>query len=550
MEKLLEITVSQALRERAAKNRDKEFIVFPSPGIRYTFGDIDKKADILAKGLLAAGFKKGDHIGIWAHNVPEWAPLFYAIARAGFITVPVNVNCKHKEITYIIGQADIKGLFFIEKYRGTDLAQILYEVIPELKNSTPGALNSAQFPFLKMVASMGTAGHEGMYTLEEIAEMGTTVGDNVLKDVEAAVANTDTVAIMYTSGTTGFPKGAMLTHRNMINSAYFAYRPGTVPDENAIVFNPLPYFYITALSEGLLGGLLFGYKIVGIEMFDPVLSLEFIQKENCTWIFGVPSVFMALIGQPRFSEFDLSKVKHICIGGTNCPTELLKNVLVKLKLESLYHVYGLTELSPFITDYVLKDPLDPKIASVGNPLFGVEVSIRDTDNKECPLKTEGEICVRGHGVMQGYYKMEDATKEVIDAEGWLHTGDLGHLIEDGYLMIGGRKKEIIIRGGENVYPKEVENLLLTMPAIHDAQVAGIPSQKHGEEVAAFVILKPGQTAAEKDIIDFCREKISFFKTPSYVFFIESFPLSGNGKVQKFMLSKMGLQTLKEKGITP
>jgi fatty-acyl-CoA synthase len=550
MEGLLEVTVSRALRDRAAKNRDKEFIVFPNSGIRCTFGDIDKKADTLAKGLLAAGFKKGDHIGIWAHNIPDWAPLFYAIARAGFVTVPINVNCKHKEIAYVIAHADIKGLFFIDKYRGTDLAQILYEVIPELRNSNAGALQSAQFPFLKMVTNMGTACYDGMYVLEDIAKMGSSIDASALQKAEAQVVNTDIVAIMYTSGTTGFPKGAMLTHRGMINSAYLAYRPGAIPDENAIVFNPLPYFYITALSEGLLGGLIFGYKIVGIEMFDPLLSLEFIQKENCTWIFGVPSVFMALIGQPRYNEFDMGKVKHICIGGTNCPAELLKNVLVKMKLESLYHVYGLTELSPFITDYVLKDPSDPRIASVGNPLPGVEVSIRDTDNKECPLKTEGEICVRGHGVMKGYYKMEEATKEVIDPEGWLHTGDLGHLIEDGYLMIGGRKKEIIIRGGENVYPKEVENLLLTMPAVHDAQAAGIPSEKYGEEVAAFIIVKPGQTVTEKEVIDFCRDKISFFKAPGYVFFVESFPLSGNGKVQKFKLSAMGLQILKEKGITP
>jgi fatty-acyl-CoA synthase len=550
MEKLLEITVSNALRERAAKNRDKEFIVFPNQGIRYTFGDIDKKADALAKGLLAAGFKKGDHIGIWAHNVPDWGSLFYAAARVGIITVPININCKHREIAYILGHADINALFFVDSYRNTDLAEILYKTIPELKNTSAGNIKSTQFPRLSTIVSMGQTPHEGMYTLEDIVKMGNTVNDNTLKNAEALVANTDTVVIMYTSGTTGFPKGAMLSHRNMLNSAYYVFRKELMIDESGIVLNTLPDFYISSFSEVILGALLFGYKVVEFELFDPVLCLELIQKEKCSWIFGVPSVFMALMMNPRYNEFDLQSLMHICIGGTNCPAELLKNILIKMKLKSLYHGYGLTETSPFISSILVSDPSDPLIGTIGYPLPGMEVSIRDSGNNECPVNVEGEICARGFGIMQGYYKMEDATKEIIDADGWLHTGDLGHLLESGCLMIGGRLKELIIHSGENVYPKEVENLLLAMSAIHDAQVVGIPSEKHGEEVAAFIILKPGQTASEKDIIDFCKERISFFKTPSYVFFVESFPLSGNGKVQKFMLSRMGLQRLKEKGITP
>jgi fatty-acyl-CoA synthase len=545
---LLEITVGQALRERAAKNRDNEFIVFPNLNVRYTFGDIDKKADLLAKGLLAMGLKKGDHIGIWAHNVPDWGVIFYAASRVGIITVPINVNCKHREIAYILAHADINALFFVDSYRNTNLAEILYQVIPELKNSSAGNLKSTQFPRLTTIASIGSQTHEGMYTVEDIVRMGTASDDTALKKAEASVTNTDTVVIMYTSGTTGFPKGAMLSHKSMLNSAYYVFRKELMPDESAIVLNTLPDFYISSFSEVILGALLFGYKVVEFELFDPALCLELIQKEKCSWIFGVPSVFMALMGNPRYGEFDLQSLRHVCIGGTNCPAELLKTILVKMKLKSLYHGYGLTETSPFISSILISDPSDPLIGSIGFPLPGMEVSIRDTGNKECPVNKEGEICARGFGIMQGYYKMEEATKEVIDAEGWLHTGDLGHVIADGCLIIGGRLKELIIRGGENIYPKEVENLLLTMPAVHDAQVAGIPSEKYGEEVAAFVILKPGQTASEKDIIDFCGERISYFKTPSYVFFVESFPLSGNGKVQKFMLSKMGMETLKEKGI--
>ena len=546
MKKLLEITVGQALKERVERCADKEFIVFPRRDIRYTFGDIDKQSSALAKGLLAAGFKKGDHIGIWAHNIPEWAPIFYAIARAGFVTVPINVNCKHKEIGYMLGHADIKGLFFTEKYRDTDLAEILYQIMPELKNCPAGNLNSAQFPFLKMIASIDNTARAGMYTLKDIVDMGSATDDAALKNAEAAVLTTDIVAIMYTSGTTGFPKGAMLTHWGMLENIYYAFLGGTKLDEIETIFNPLPYFYITAFSGCLLGGILFGHKIAGVEMFDPLNSLEVIQNEKCSRIFGVPPIFLALMGHPKFSEFDLKNVKYASIGGMNCPPELLKKIFIGLNLESMHHLYGMTETSPFIAYHVIKDPLDPHLDTVGDASPGVEISIRDPQNNVCPLNVEGEVCVRGPGVMKGYYKMEEATRETIDGEGWLHTGDLGHLVDGGYLVLGGRLKELIISGGVNISPKEIENLLLSMPGIQDVQVAGIPSEKYGEEVGAFVILKPGQTATEAEIIDFCKDRISFFKIPGHVFFVESFPLSGNGKVQKFKLSEMGMQKLKEK----
>jgi len=546
MEDLLEMTVGQVLREQATKNGDREFIVFPSRGIRHTFGDIDKKADALAKGLLAAGFKKGDHIGIWAHNIPEWAPVFYAIARAGFVTVPVNVNCKHREIGYMLGHADIKGLFFVEKYRDTDLAEILYQVIPELKSCPAGNLNSAQFPCLKMIASVDSAARAGMYTLEDVVKMGSAIDGAALQKAEAEVRNTDTLTIMYTSGTTGAPKGAMLTHRGMLRNIYYAFLGGTEPGEIETIFNPLPYFYITAFSGCLLGGILLGHKIAGVEMFDPLNSLEVIQNEKCSRIFGVPPIFLALMGHPKFGEFNLQNVKYASIGGMNCPAELLKKIFTGLKLKSMHHLYGMTEASPFITYHVIKDPQDPMLGTVGGAPPGVEVSVRDPQNNACPVNVEGEVCARGDGVMRGYYKMEEATRETIDAEGWLHTGDLGRLVEGGCLVLGGRLKELIISGGVNISPKEIENLLLSMPGIRDAQIAGIPSEKQGEEVGAFVILKPGVSVNERDVKDFCKDRISFFKNPKHVFFVESFPLSGNGKVQKFKLSEMGARLLKEK----
>ncbi|GHU84351.1 AMP-binding protein [Spirochaetia bacterium] len=553
MEELLEITLGTVLREQAAKRGNNEFIVFPNQNIRYTFGDIDKKADALAKGLLAAGFKKGSHIGIWAYNVPDWAPLFYAAARVGIIVVPINANCKHKELGFVLGQADINGLFIVDRFRDADYAEILYQIIPELKTAPAGNLKSDTFPALRMVTNLDQTLHPGMYVLENLIKLGSSVDDTELKQAEAKVSSADVLCIMYTSGTTGIPKGAMLTHRNVINNANYANRTGPnragVIYDNDVVFNPLPFFYVTSLTGGLVESLIYGFKVVVLEAFDPLRCLELIQNEGCTWLFFVPTMYMALLYHPRFGEFSMKSVQFGCIGGAVCPPELMKSIITRFGMKGIYLAYGLTETSPFITDVIAEDPDDPRLTTVGTPFPGVEVSIRDANNRECPVNVPGEICARGHNVMKGYYKMEEATREVIDQDGWFHTGDLGHLLPNGCLVIDGRIKELIIRGGENIYPQEVENLLRTMPGIQDAQVAGIPSQKYGEEVAAFIILKPeAKGLGEQEVIEFCKEKISLYKTPRYVFFVDSFPLSGNGKVQKFRLSELGLKTVQEKGL--
>jgi fatty-acyl-CoA synthase len=551
-EKLLEITLGTALREQAAKRGNKEFLVFPNQNIRYTFGDVDEKTDALAKGLLAAGFKKGDHIGIWAYSVPDWAPVFYAAARLGIVTVPINANCKHKELGFVLGQADINGLFIVDHYRDADFAEILYELIPELKNAERGSLKSAAFPCLRMVANIDKTTHGGMYVLDDLIALGNQIDTAELKKAEAQVKNTDVLCIMYTSGTTGIPKGAMLTHRSVINNGYLsiysANKQGII-DENSAILNPLPFFYITALAGVFIEPLIYGFKIVVLENFDIIRCLEIIQNEACTWIFGVPTMYIALLSHPQFGSFNIESLQYGCIGGTVCPTALMKNIMDKMHIKVLWIGYGLTETSAFVTQDLIGDQADSRLTTVGEALPGVEVCIRDSiTNAACPVDVQGEICVRGFNVMQGYYKMEKATQEAIDKDGWFHTGDLGHLLPNGYLVIDGRIKELIIRGGENIYPKEVENLLLSISGVQDAQVVGIPSKKYGEEVGAFILLKQGVRISEKEVIDFCKEKISGYKTPKYVFFVDAFPLSGNGKVQKFKLSESGFNTIQEKGI--
>ncbi|MDR2477473.1 MAG: AMP-binding protein [Treponema sp.] len=549
---LLEITIGEALREQAAKRGDKEFMVFPNRNVRLTFGDMYRKSGELAKGLLACGFKKGGHIGIWANNTPEWAPVFYAAARIGMITVPININCRQQEIGFIIAHADIHALFMIGKFRDTDLVETLGEVIPELKSAGAGKLNSAQFPSLAMVTVFGAIPHQGIHRLEELINRGKALDDEVLQAAEAKVSAADAAVIMYTSGTTGFPKGAILTHRNLINNGYFAiHDKQDAMGAGDVIFNPLPFFYITSLTGAIVEPLIWGFKIVIQESFDILRYLQIIQDEACTWLYAVPAMYAAMISHPKFGEFNLEKVSYGCIGGAMCPPELLRTVMAQFHLKGLYIGYGLTEASPFITDIIVSDPADHRLGTVGVPLAGVEVSIRDPNtHTECPVNTEGEICARGHNTMRGYYKNEAASREAIDQAGWLHTGDLGHLLPGGCLVIDGRIKEMIIRSGEKVYPKEVENLLLAMPGVQDAQVAGMPSDKYGEEVGAFIIRKPGEIISENDVLAFCGGKISRYKIPSYVFFMESYPLSGNGKVQKFKLCEAGLKQIKERGALP
>jgi fatty-acyl-CoA synthase len=549
MTELLETTLGAILRDQAAKYGNKEFIVYSNLDIRYTFIDLDKKADALAKGLLAAGFKKGDHIGIWANNVPEWTTVFFAAARIGVVVAPINANYKSNELEYVLSQADLKGLFIIDRYRNSDYVEMLYQLIPELKNAEPGVLQANKFPCLKMVADIDNTLHQGMYTLDALLEKGAHIADGELKKAEALVSNEDTLLIMYTSGTTGGPKGAILTHKSVINMAYFTNRLGRVT-ENSAGLNPLPLFHIMSLGNGIVQSLIYGAKVAMMGIFDPLAGLATIQKEKCDWIYGVPAVFLAMVFHPEFDKFDTSSLRYGALGGADCLPEQMKLIMGKMHMKDLYIGYGITETSCIIADSWVTDAIEQDVVTLGRPIPGVELAVRDPHNIDCPPDERGEIYVRGFNVMKGYYKMEEATREAIDKDGWFHTGDIGYFLPDGRLMIDGRIKELIIRGGENIYPKEVENLLHTMPGIKDVQVVGISSKKYGEEVGAFIILKEGAAIIENDVIDFCREKISFFKIPRYVFFVDAFPATPSGKVQKFKLSETGLKAVQERGIAP
>jgi fatty-acyl-CoA synthase len=547
MKELFEYPLGVLLKEQALKCGGKDFFIFPNRGVRYTFGDMERESAGIAKGLLASGFKRGDHVGIWANNVPEWPIVFYAAARIGLVIVPINSNYRLNEFKYVLDQADLSGLFIIDQFRSTNFVEILYQTIDGLKYADAGKIRSDKYPRLRMAAVMDTTPHPGMYLLKDLIQMGSQISDTVLYENESAVCSNDILCIIYTSGTTGWPKGAMLTHRNVINNAQSNNRMGAL-NENSVCLITQPFFYCPLLTAGIVEPNIYGYKIIALESFDALRCLEVIQDEKCTCIFAVPTIYIALLNHPRFNEFNITSLEYGTIGSTVCSPTLMKTAIEKLRLKGLHLAYGVTEASPFITDVIIQDASDPRLNTVGNPIPGVDVSIRDhATNEECAVNIQGEICVKGYGVMRGYYKMDEATRQAIDSEGWLHTGDIGHLLPDGYLVIDGRIKDLIIRGGENIYPREVENFLLSMPGIQEVQVAGIPSEKYGEEVGAFIIPKQGENLQEEDIIKFCKEGISAFKVPRYVFFVDSYPLSAIGKVQKFKLREIGVKILQEKG---
>ncbi|MCL2139518.1 MAG: AMP-binding protein [Treponema sp.] len=539
----IEKTLSAMLRENAEAHPDRDFIVYADRNLRFTYAEFDKRVDSLAKGFLAMGLKKGDHVGIWATNVPDWNTVLFACARIGLVLVTVNTSYKSHELEYVVQQSDMVCLCVIDGWRDSDYISIVNEMVPELKTAQRGHLNSEKFPFLKSVVYIGQRKHRGMYSFNELLLLGQHGDYAEMKKIEDSLDRNDMVNMQYTSGTTGFPKGVMLSHRNILNNG-LGIGDNQRFTEKDIVCLPVPLFHCFGLTLGMMAIITHGATAAIVEWFDPLLVLATIQKEKCTAVYGVPTMFIAELNHPMFKMFDLSSLRTGIMAGSPCPIETMRQVIKLMHMSEVTIVYGLTESSPGMTQSNFDDSVEIKCGTVGRALPGVEVTIRSPETgEECPNGVHGEFCCRGYNSMKGYYKMPEATAQCIDEQGWLHSGDLGVKDDDGYFKVTGRIKDLIIRGGENVYPKEIEDFLYTMPGIKDVQVAGIASEKYGEEVGAFIILQPDVTMTEEDIRDYCRGKISRFKVPKFVFFVDSYPLTASGKVQKYLLREMGCKKL-------
>ena len=545
---LTEKTVGQWLEYWAEKTPDKEYIVYSDRDLRFTWKQFNQRVDNMAKGLLAIGVKPGSHLGIWATNVPDWLTFLYAGAKIGAVVVTVNTSYKQHELEYLIENSDIDTLCITEGVFDGSYIDMTYEMLPELKTSQRGYLKNDRFPKLKNIIFIGQEKYRGMYNTAEILLLGKSVSDNALNEAKKTVNCHDVVNMQYTSGTTGFPKGVMLTHYNIVNNGFFTGEGMHFTQDDKLCIC-VPLFHCFGITLATMNCLTHGSTQVMVERFDPLVVLASVHKERCTALYGVPTMFISELNHPMFDMFDVSSLRTGIMAGALCPIELMRQVTGKLHITHITSVYGLTESSPGMTHSVVEDSFEARCTTVGKEYPFTEVKVVNPETgEECPAGEQGEICCRGYLVMKGYYKNPEATAEVIDKNGWLHSGDLGIKDENGYYRITGRIKDMIIRGGENIYPREIEEFLYRLEGIKDIQVAGIPSEKYGEEVGAFIILQEGASLTSEEVREFCRGQIARHKIPKYIFFIDSFPLTGSGKIQKFKLKDVGLNLLKKQGI--
>ena len=535
---LQELTLGQILDQTTEKYPDNPAIVYVDRDFRLTYRQFNQVVDEMARGLMALGVEKGEKVAIWATNIPFWVTLQFATAKIGAVLLTVNTNYKTAELEYLLTQSETENLFIIDGFQDTDYVNTVYELVPELKTCQRGQLRSQKFPHLKRVAFLGPEKHRGMYTIPEIRSLSVMVSEQDYKKRQDSLDPHDVVNMQYTSGTTGFPKGVMLTHYNIGNNGYWI-GANQLFSENDRVCLPVPLFHCFGCVLGVLAAVNHGTCMVILEGFDPLQVMASVEQEKCTALYGVPTMFIAVLDHPMFSKFDFSSLRTGIMAGSNCPVHVMEQVIEKMNMKDITICYGLTEASPVMTYTRIDDEFRLRVETVGRALPHIEVKVIDLETGEqVPRGTQGEVCCRGYSIMKGYYNNPEATAEAIDDDGWLHTGDLGVMDKDGNLSITGRYKDMIIRGGENIYPREIEEFLYRMDEVKDVQVAAVPSEKYGEEVGAFVVLKEESDIQPEDVRDFCRGKISRYKIPRYVHFVEGYPMTASGKIQKYKLTKM------------
>jgi len=539
-------TIGEFFEKQVQKDPDRDFVVYPDRDLRFSYSQFNERVDLMAKGLLEIGITKGDNIGIWATNVPDWLTFMFATSKIGAVLVTVNTAYKIHEAEYVLKQADMKAIIIIDGFRDVSYIDIMYKLVPELKTQNRDNLESEKFPYLKKVIFIGQEKHRGMYNTRELLLLGKHADDEELKSIKPTLDCHDIINMQYTSGTTGFPKGVMLTHHNILNNGYYIGERQKFTEEDRLCL-PVPLFHCFGIVLGVLATLTHGGTLVMLELFDPLMVLAAVQKEKCTALYGVPTMFIAEFSHPMFNMFDLSTLRTGIMAGSPCPIEAMKKVINEMNCKDITIAYGLTEASPVFTQTSTDDSIERRVNTVGSALPEIDVKIISPETGEIVgPNVQGEICCRGYNVMKGYYKMEKMTAKAIDEDGWLHSGDLATVDEDGFYRITGRIKDMIIRGGENIYPREIEEFLFTMPGISNAQVVGIPDEKYGEIVGAFIIVDEDSDITEADVRDFSISKIARYKVPKNVFVVEDYPLTASGKIQKFKLREMAVELLEER----
>ena len=538
---LREWTLGQVLDHTVARFPDNEALVYPDRNYRQTWSEFGALVDDFAKGLMALGVQKGEKVAVWATNVPYWVALQFATAKIGAILITVNTNYREHELRYLLTHSECENIFLIDSVRDHDYLDTLYRIAPELRLQSRDRLACKSLPHLKRVCFLGAEKHRGMYSVPEILSLSVMVDEAEYTARQAQLQPWDVINMQYTSGTTGFPRGVMLTHVGVGLNGYWICRHQNFGPEDRVCL-PVPLFHCFGCVLGVSAAVNHGATMVILESFNALKVLAALDSEHCTAVYGVPTMFLAELEHPLFKRFDLSHMRTGIMAGSVCPEPLMRRVVDDMNMTEITICYGLTEASPVMTQSDIHDPLSLRCETVGCAMPGIEVRVGDPDTcEELPRGEVGEILCRGYNVMKGYYNMPDDTAKAISPEGWLHSGDLGVMDENGYLRVTGRIKDMIIRGGENIYPREVEEFLMGMPGILDVQVVAVPSRKYGEEVAAFIIPRPGVEILPEDVRDFCRGKVSWYKIPKYIKTITGFPLTASGKIQKFKLREMAAE---------
>ena len=542
MSRLLEMTIGDMLRKQAREYPDHDGLVAPYCGVRYTYRELDEITDVLARGLMAMGIKKGDKVSIWATNYPEWVLTQFATAKMGAVMVTVNTAYKQFELEYLLKQSDTNTLIMMGGYKDSNYVEHIRGLVPELNECEPGKLVSKRLPFLKNVIFIDEGAQPGMYAWNDLLRLAEAVPQEELDRRTEELSHEDVINMIYTSGTTGFPKGVMLTHYNLVNNGMaIGDCMKLTPDDRLLIVVPL--FHCFGCVLGVMASFTHATAMILVDHFNPVKVMDALIAEQCTAVHGVPTMFISMLEDPDFHQYDFSHMRTGIMAGSPCPIEFMKRAMTDMNMREITITYGQTEASPAMTMSKTNDPIEKRVETVGQKVPGVEVKIVDPETgAELPPNTTGEIVGRGYNIMKGYYKMPEATAQTV-REGWLHTGDLGMMDEDGYFKITGRLKDMIIRGGENIYPREIEEFIYTHPAVRDVQVVGVPDRRYGEEVLACVILKENETVTEEEMIEFVKEGLSRFKSPRYVKFMEEFPMTHSGKIQKFKLREWGIEAL-------
>ncbi len=540
---LIEQTIGAYFDDACATYADRDALVSRHQNDRLTYAELRRRVDAVACSLIRLGLEKGDRVAIWSPNNVEWLLTQHATAKAGLVLVNINPAYRRAELEYAVNKVGCRAIILSPAFKTSNYVEMISDLTPELATSQPGALKAAKLPTLQFVIRLGDEKTPGMLNFGELLSAPSDTEKEKLAALGRTLKADDPINIQFTSGTTGNPKGATLTHRNILNNGFFVGEAIRLTEQDKICV-PVPLYHCFGMVMANLGALTHGAALVyPAEAFDPLAVLQAVSEERCTTLYGVPTMFIGALDHPDFAKYDISSLRTGIMAGSPCPIEVMKRVINQMNMREVTIAYGMTETSPVSTQSSVDDSIELRVSTVGRVQPHIEIKIIDSEGNIVPRGVTGEFCTRGYSIMRGYWGDIAKTAEAVDGEGWMHTGDLATMDDNGYCNIVGRIKDMVIRGGENVYPREIEEFLYRHPKIKDVQVVGLPDKRFGEELCAWIVPREGETITEDEVRDFCKGQIAHYKVPRYIRFVDGFPMTVTGKIQKFLIRDQMKQEL-------